>query len=233
MPLQTLLHLAPRIALHPLAALPLLVAASWPAHAQIGCRSDGQPAPTALFERFLSADCDTCWSDPRTPAPGPSALLLDWIAPSPQGDDAPLAAAAMVETTARLQALDRSSPTPTAVHVTALEHRGPQALRVVHGLPVAGYLGVMLEWRGRPLPPGAYRSTMALVEHLSAGTEGAGVARVLVRAATTADWDGRRPLKDLRGMRVPEGAQAARLGVAGWVQDAEGRLVAAARAHCE
>ena len=233
MPLHPPLRLVPRLARRALAALPLLVATALPAQAQIGCRSDGQRPPAALFERFLSADCDTCWSDPRTPAPGPSALLLDWIAPSPQGDEAPLAAAAMVETTDRLQALGRSTPTPTAVHVAALERRGPQALRVVHGLPVAGYLGVMLEWRGRPLPPGAYRTTLALVEHLPAGTEGAGVARVLVRAATTADWDGRRPLKDLRGMRVPEGAQAVRLGVAGWVQDAEGRLVAAARAHCE
>lgn len=233
MPLHPPLRLALRHAWRALAALPLLVAAALPAQAQIGCRSDGQRPPAALFERFLSADCDTCWSDPRTPAPGPSALLIDWIAPSPQGDDAPLAAAAMVEAAARLQDLGRSLPKPTAVHVNPLAPRGPQRLRVVHGLPLSGYLGVMLEWRGRPLPPGTYRTTLALVEHLPAGTDGAGVARVLVRAATTAAWDGQRPLKDLRAMRVPDNAQPARLGVAGWVEDAEGRLVAAARAHCE
>ena len=32
------------------------------------CSSDGQPQPVALLERFISADCLECWSDPGTPA---------------------------------------------------------------------------------------------------------------------------------------------------------------------
>ena len=57
------------------------------------CSSDGQPTPTALFERFINADCETCWRDPSTPIAAPGTLALDWIVPGTLGEDAPLAAA--------------------------------------------------------------------------------------------------------------------------------------------
>jgi hypothetical protein len=33
-------------------------------------------------------------------------------------------------------------------------------------------------------------------------------------------------------MNIPEGADPARLRVVGWVEDAHGRIVAAAQSHC-
>jgi hypothetical protein len=39
-------------------------------------------------------------------------------------------------------------------------------------------------------------------------------------------------LHESRPMRIPEGAQPERLRVIGWVEDARGRLVAAARSAC-
>ncbi|NMM79221.1 hypothetical protein B2J89_21530, partial [Acidovorax sp. SRB_24] len=78
--------------------------------AQAVCSSDGAPQPAALFERFTGAGCEDCWRDPTTPAPGPRALLLDWIVPGTQGDAAPLSAAALPEAAERLQALGRARP---------------------------------------------------------------------------------------------------------------------------
>ncbi|HEY8907459.1 MAG TPA: hypothetical protein VIM63_15640, partial [Rhodoferax sp.] len=51
------------------------------AHAQSSCNSDGQPTPNALFERFINADCATCWADTVTPVGPPGTLVLDWIVP--------------------------------------------------------------------------------------------------------------------------------------------------------
>ncbi|EJE49649.1 hypothetical protein PMI14_05780, partial [Acidovorax sp. CF316] len=62
--------------------------------AQSSCSSDGVARPAALFERFVSADCESCWADKATPAPSaPGTLVLDWIVPGTQGDNAPLSAA--------------------------------------------------------------------------------------------------------------------------------------------
>jgi hypothetical protein len=80
------------------AALPLLTCllltlSLHSANAQSYCASDGQPRPVQLLERFINADCDSCWADPATPKPGAGAIALDWIVPGAKGDDAPLAAA--------------------------------------------------------------------------------------------------------------------------------------------
>ena len=41
--------------------------------AQSSCSSDGQPRPVALLERFINADCVSCWSDTQAPT-GPMRL---------------------------------------------------------------------------------------------------------------------------------------------------------------
>ena len=64
------------------------------AHAQSFCASDGQPVPVQLIERFINADCDSCWLDPDTPHPGLRAAAPDWIIPGGLGESAPLSAAA-------------------------------------------------------------------------------------------------------------------------------------------
>ena len=61
-------------------ALPLwCVLHALPLGAQTLCSSAGVAPPHALFERFTRADCLACWQDPATPAPGASALVLDWL----------------------------------------------------------------------------------------------------------------------------------------------------------
>eukprot|EP01034_Spumella_vulgaris_P003379 gene3379-4350_t len=79
--------------------------------AQASCSSDGIPQPVAIFERFISADCEACWADPAAPAPSATTtVVLDWIVPSALGDDAPLSAAATSDAVQRLQALGRPAP---------------------------------------------------------------------------------------------------------------------------
>ena len=83
------------------------------AQAQSSCSSDGQPRPVALRERFVNADCASCWSDPATFAASQGEAVLDWIVPGSLGDDAPLSAAARREARERLQVLGRSIPAQT------------------------------------------------------------------------------------------------------------------------
>lgn len=78
------------------------------------------------------------------------------------------------------------------------------------------------------------------MEALPAGTEGSPVPRNLVRNLVQAKWDGRNqllnqePLRffDSRSMDVPAGTNTDRLRVIGWVQDAGGRIIAAAQSRC-
>ena len=194
------------------------------------CNSDHAPRPAALFERFINADCQDCWSDARTPAPGPSALVLDWIVPTPSGDEAPLAAAASTDALARLQDLARTAPAGTDVYTDPLIAT-PGRLRVAMGPAVNDYVGGVIRFTP---PPGArppLRFWLVLVEQLPAGTEGSPVARQLARNAFHGEWPG-GALAELRPMRIPDNTRVERLGLVGWVQDATGRTVAAAQALC-
>jgi len=200
-----------------------------PAIAQT-CDSDRTPTPAALFERFLSADCEACWSEPRTPAPGPSALVVDWIVPTAAGDEAPLSAAAAPDALARLQALGRAAPAGTDVFTDALAPT-PGRLRVAIGPAVNDYVGGTIAFTP---PHGArppLRFWLVLVEQVPAGAEGSPVERHVARNVFQGEWAG-GPLSELRPMRFPENARAERLGMVGWVQDAAGRTVAAAQALC-
>ena len=210
-----------------------------PAQAQALCSSDGRAAPRTLLERFLSADCADCWRARDTPRAGPGALVVDWVLPGAQGDDAPLSAVARLDSQWRAAALGqvvRGTAQRTAVRAPQVR----QALRVAHGLPFNGYLGVSLRI-SLPLvssSPGPWRAVVVLIEMLPEGTENSPVARNLARNSLERAWEqtdllsNSKQLQESRVMAIPEGADPQRLAVVAWVEDPKGRLLATAVADC-
>ncbi len=205
--------------------------------AQSFCASDGQPRPVALLERFINADCDTCWTDATAPRPAKGALALDWIVPGSRGEDAPLSAAATRDGLARLTALGRATP----AQADSLSQRAAatgKRLRVAHGLPFNNYLAASIELK--PGSGGPWSAWLALVETIPADTEGTPVERNLVRNLLQPAWNMREPLSkaeqikryEARPMMIPEGARAERLRVVGWVEDAKGRIQVMAQSQC-
>ena len=209
-------------------ALLALAAAAAP---QPACSSDGQPPPAGVLERFISADCDGCWTDLKTAEPGRGELALDWIVPGRRGDDAPLSAAARVEALARLQALGRDVPARSEDRHRQRSGR-PLALRVAHGLAFNGYIGASIELRERA--PGPWRAWLLLVEAFPPGSERTPVARNLVRNVLQLSWDGGRGSQrfEARPMNIPEGARPDRLRVVGLLEDARGRIRGIAQSRC-
>jgi hypothetical protein len=219
------------------------------AWAQASCSSDGQRAPTALIERFISADCDNCWSDAKTAKPKPGELALDWIVPSARGDDAPLSAAASRDALYRLEALKESLPKGTFKDTFDFRRRplpSPLPLRVARGVALGGYVGVSISLtppRGTTLPIHPMTAHLLLVEEIPAGTDGTPVARNLVRNALEITWNepglsppqpnARKRLYESRPMSIPQGANPDRLRVVGWVEDVNGKLIASAASVCE
>jgi hypothetical protein len=218
------------------------------ANAQSFCASDGQPRPVRLMERFINADCETCWQDPATPKSGEEDAVLDWIVPNDagsKGDDAPLSAVASRDGLTRLEVLGKSVPqeTLTSTRPTAgIKAMKGSTLRVAHGLPLSGYLGTSIELK--PVPPSAkkqrWTAWLALVETLPAGTEGTPVTRNLVRNAFQVSWNGDQKLPktgqnrffDARSMSIAQGVNPDKLRVVGWVEDAKGQVLAAAQSRC-
>ena len=216
--------------------------------AQSSCSSDGVPRPVALFERFVSADCESCWADKATPAPtAPGTLVLDWIVPGTQGDDAPLSAAATRDALARLAALGRTAPTATDVNTAPVQGVKGSRLRVSHGPAFNDYLGASIAFspvptRGAPpaARPDAGGFYLLLVESIPAGAEGSPVARHLVRNVYQRSLDNPQTLskgersgwRDSRPIYIPEGAKTDRLRLVGWVQDQDGRIIDAAQSRC-
>ena len=212
------------------------------AYAQSFCASDGQPRPTRLLERFINADCDSCWSDPATPKTGAGQLALDWVVPGGKGDDAPMSAIATRDALTRLESLKQQPPATSSAQVQAVRGAKGAPLRVAHGLPLADYVGASIEMK--PVPATARRQNwtawLALVETLPAGTEGSPVARNLVRNLFQVPWNVRKQLSktehlrffDQRSMSIAAGVDASRLGVIGWVEDQNGKIVAAAASQC-
>lgn len=219
--------------------------------AQGTCSSDGQRAPKALLERFISADCAACWTDANTLKNLKGELALDWITPSPKGDDAPLSAAANRDALDRLDTLRQSTPAAT-LNQTHTIASSPFMLRVAHGVALGGYMGASIELIGRPgtaLPRQPLTAWLLLVEEVPAGTDGTPVARNLVRNTLKSPWNmnsslssseqsGKRPpppkrLYESRPMSIPAGANPDRMQVVGWVEDAKGRVMAAAGSVCD
>ncbi|MEO8021518.1 hypothetical protein [Polaromonas sp.] len=210
------------------------------ARAQSSCSSDGQSRPVVLLERFINADCADCWTDPATPRAGRGAVVLDWVLPGGQGDNAPLSAVASRDALKRLEALGITPPPAGLNRKTQVQGQGSK-LRVARGLPVSGYMGASIELQA-PAPATAQTWTawLALVEVLPAGTESSPVPRNLVRNLIQPIWDGRKQLSnkerlrfiESRSMDIPAGMKADRAQVIGWAEDAQGRVVAAAQSRC-
>ena len=222
---------------------PLLLAACLlqPARAQSYCASDGQRQPVALVERFINADCRDCWVDPATLRARPREVVLDWILPGTQGEDAPLSAVATRDGLKRLEALGTAPPLGSSNRRAAVTG-APGKLRVAHGLPVSGYIGASIEFKQVPdyAAGQPWSAWLALVETIPAGTEGTPVARNLVRNLIQPLWDVRKQLSkterlnfiESRSMDIPPGMKTDRVRVIGWVEDAQGRIVAASQSRC-
>ena len=229
---------AGRVMLPLLAGLALL--APWQASAQSSCSSDGQRTPVALMERFISADCATCWSAVDTPRPRPGAVALDWIVPGTLGDDAPLSAAATRDAMVRLQALAQEAPQAASSLTTRAEPAGTMRLRVALGPAVNGYAGASIELRSPAPLKRPFTAWLALVETIPPGVEGSPVERNLVRNVLIPSWDGQELLSktnrlrliDARAMSIPAGANPERLRVIGWVQSAHGPVSVIAQSVC-
>ena len=229
--------------------------------AQGVCSSDAQPQPVRLLERFVSADCEPCWSRASSQLPAKNqasghsdqVLTLDWILPSRQGDEAALSGAASRDALLRLQTLGRPAPAREMQLSSAVPKRSAYRLRVAHGVALGGYIGASIEVHGMPSPkaasptptPGGSQrgettAVLLLVETIAAGTEGTPITRHLVRNMLQIPW----PVRDAAGhqeppnllerrpLSVPSSAQAQRLRVVGWLQDRQGRLLAAAQSAC-
>jgi hypothetical protein len=200
------------------------------------CSSDGKTPPHVLVERFLPDACQACWNRP-TPAADRTAYAIDWIVPG-RDSNAPLSAAAVPDALRRLASMGYSTDTPEPTfwkwrHQVAQAHIGH--LRVAHGQAVNDYVGVSIAWTptlpdARPLD-----AWLLLVEDLPPGTAGSPSRRHLVRAALSIERIAIGPAgwNDRRSMRIPAGADPARLRLIGWVADANGQILAAAASHCE
>jgi hypothetical protein len=193
-------------------------------------------ANAAVVERFISADCDTCWTDKAVSTIADDVWLLDWIVPSARGDDAPLSSAAPTEAIARAK---RALKTALPANRPALQQTKARApaqfgLRIATGPAWNGYFGVQVDGSGHIA--GARSVWIALVETVAAGTDGTAVPRQLVR--TVAGPFELRELRDgqpwqlLQAMRWPDTAKAARLRARTWLEGADGRIVVMAGERC-
>lgn len=218
----------------------LLSVAAGAVHAQ--CASGGAPAPRLLVERFISADCATCWSEPRSAlSPAGDALVLDWIVPTAQGDAAALAPAELPEAEARLAELGRIVPAETDAYISDLPARPAARLRISSGLPVGDYMGVTLRLRAPARAAALYRIHTVMYEAVPAGTDNTPIARNVVRNAFESAWNKRIQLSkkeheewlEVRAMRIPDGAQPERLRMLVWVQDDAGHILATAQPRCD
>lgn len=208
-----------------------------------------------VLERFVNADCEACWSDVATPAPSARSgtVVLDWIVPAASGDQAPMSAAATNDAIVRLEAIGRKVPPTSDVHVISVERTASAAgkLRVAHGMPFNDYIGTAISWApaGHAKAQTPFHAAdqnqwtyhLLLVESVPAGTNGTAVPRQIVRNLLEGSWTSgdlrtatkKRPhWMETRSMRIPEGAQAERLSMVGWVSDARGRTIAATQSVC-
>ncbi len=205
--------------------------AIWPLGAFALCTSEGVARPQAVLERFINADCETCWADRATPAAAANALALDWVLPGSKGDDAPLSAVASREATDRLAALGQAAPPQSAAHTS--RRKGPAVrVRVAQGSAFNDYIGASIELKGGARQ--RWDAWLLLVEQLPAGTEGSPVARNLVRNVFRPDW-GRAgaTLAETRAMQIHAGAKPDQLRLVALVHDPAGRLAAVVQTECK
>lgn len=230
------LHRLSALSAH-LLPLALLWTSAW---AQSPCSSDGQLPLRQLQERFMDAECESCWTQvpPALRWHLPPAVSVDWILPAQSGDEAPLATAARREGQDRLAHLGLNLNQGTQTHEQLIQ-RSAWHLRVAQGPAVNDYLGVSVQLR---LPRGVREAQvwLLLVETIPAGDEGSPVTRRLVRQVLRPDWVGRerqqgyyRTLEDARTMAIPEGAQPERLSLIAWAEDGKKRIQTMVQSVCE
>jgi len=210
--------------------------------AQSFCASDGQATPVTLVDRFISADCDTCWRTAPTEATDAQTLTLDWIVPSAQGDEAPLSAAASRDALQRLSSLGQAAPNSTLTLRTPVGQKRSWQLRVANGMVLGGYIGASLLFKTstQPRHPENLSAWLVLIETIPAGTEGTPAERNIVRNVLQPPYYLRKQLlknehvifQETRPLSIPPGAVPERLRVVGWVQDAKGRILSAAQSVC-
>jgi hypothetical protein len=197
-----------------------------------------------IYERITNADCEACWSQPQLTSK--SGSTLDWIAPSPAGEDAPLSAAANRDALLRLENLRIGLPKEQRIVKTTIS---PSAykIRVAHGLAVAGYIGSSIELTSFPnFPQNSSKSrnltaVLLLTETIPKGTADSPIERNLVRNMLIETWQvAPIPLKKSekqviltrRPLSIPQGVNPDNLHVFGWVQDDKGQVLAAALSLC-
>lgn len=201
-----------------------------PLSSQALCTSDQVRQPAAVLERFISADCLACWSDRATPVPGKDTVVLDWIIPGAQGENAPLSAVASSDARERLRALKQPAPQRSA-SVTSRRQGSAVPLRIAQGESFNDYVGTSIELK--PPAGDSWQAWLVLVERLPAGVEGSPVPRNLVRNVFRADWNrAAGKLGETRAMQIHEGASPQRLRLVALLQDGRGRIRAITQTEC-
>jgi hypothetical protein len=213
--------------------------------AQSSCSSDSAPTVTSISERFTNADCELCWIKPvLTDKLG---VTLDWLAPSPAGEDAPLSAAANRDALLRLENLRIDLPKEQQVVKTTIAKSGYK-IRVAHGLAVAGYIGASIELTQFPKNLPAVKNLTAvllLTETIPKGTADSPVKRNLVRNMLIEPWAitpatpnkaeqkaEQQVILTRRPLTIPPGTNPDNLRIFGWLQDENGRVLVAAQSTC-
>ena len=210
------------------------VALAFASHAAVGPACKATP-PTRLLERFMSAACESCWQAAGSKGAAGSTMVLDWIAPA--ADGAAMASGSMPEAASRAPAL---TPTETLQRQTPLSRADAPRLRIADGPAWNGYVGVQLTVDRRTALPGGSVAYVALVERVPAGSEGSNVTRQLVRSVagplSLEELSTERTVRHFRAMRLPGNARPDRLASVGWVETAQGVVIAAtqsAGANCK
>ena len=213
--------------------------------AQSSCSSDKAAAVRFINERFTNADCEVCWTKPLlTNTSGQrSGVTLDWLAPSPAGEDAPLSAAANRDASLRLENLKIPLPKTQQFVKTAVASSG-YSIRVAHGLAVAGYIGSSIELTQFPknfTAPKNLTAVLLLTEAISKGTADSPIERSLVRNMLVESWqltpssrkkNDKQVILTRRPLSIPAGVNPDHLRVFGWVQDDNDQILAAAQSIC-
>ena len=94
----------------------------------------------AVLERFISAECEACWTDASVARPDASEWLLDWIVPSSRGDEAPLSSAAPREALSRARRVLKGEPASRSCQ------RAAQRSAHRHATAIASDFGAGVEW---------------------------------------------------------------------------------------
>jgi hypothetical protein len=211
------------------------------ASAQSSCSSDTAAQAALISERFTNADCETCWTQPLLA--GKMGVTLDWLVPSPAGDDAPLSAAANRDALLRLENLKIALPNEQRVIKTAVANSAYN-IRVAHGLAVAGYIGSSIELTKFPSHPTLTKNLTAvllLTETIPKGTADSPIERILVRNMLIETWTvtpistqkaEKQVIVTRRPLSIPAGVNPDNLHVFGWVQDDKERILAATQSVC-